>query len=198
MKKKNLIPGLALAAILMACNSSSTTESSTDSMATNDDTTSRTDTTSLINTNMDSDTSKMADFLTEAAGGGMMEVQLGQIAKKNAASKAVKDFGAMMVRDHSNANAELKKLAAEKNVTLPAALPEKHQKHIDDLSKKTGADFDKDYISMMVDDHKEDIDAFEKCSKSDKEDADVKAFASKTLPVLHKHLDSAQAIKSRM
>ena len=197
MKKKLLIPGLALAALLAACNSSSTRSDETDSMKINSDTAVLTDTSrALINTN--ADTAKVADFLTEAASGGMMEVELGRIAKKNAASKAVKDFGEMMVRDHSNANAELKSLASKKNVTLPAALPEKQQKHVDDLSKKTGADFDKDYISMMVDDHKDDIDLFEKCSKNDKEDADVKAFAAKTLPTLRKHLESAQSIKDKM
>jgi len=202
MKKIVLIPGLSMAVLMMACNSSSTDTSTTDSAGSmNSDTTMvhtdntapiNTDTAANINNNNDN-----ADFLTEAAGGGMMEVTLGQLAKTHAQSQAVKDFGAMMVRDHSNANAQLKSVAGKKNVTLPAALPEKLQKHVDDLSKKTGTEFDKDYISMMVDDHQDDIKLFEKCAKSDKEDADVKAFAAKTLPTLYKHLDAAKAIKDK-
>jgi putative membrane protein len=136
-------------------------------------------------------------FAVKAASGGMMEVQLGELAQQKGASQRVKDFGAMMVRDHSKANDELKSLAAMKNVTLPPAPGGDHMDHIKDISKKTGKSFDKDYIKMMVDDHKEDIDAFEKASK-DGNDADIKAFASKTLPTLRMHLDSAKAIHDAM
>ena len=137
-----------------------------------------------------------AKFMTKAASGGMMEVQLGQIAQQKAKDQRVKNFGAMMVRDHTKANDELKALAATKNIALPTALSDDHQKHVNDMEKMTGADFDKHYISMMVDDHKEDIGDFEKASGS-AADADIKAFASKTLPVLRTHLDSANAIHNK-
>ena len=199
MKKIMLIPALSLAAFMVACNSSETSNTSTDSSGINntDDTATviRNDSTTAVNTDTDNNNT---DFLTEAAGGGMMEVQLGQLAKTHASSQAVKDFGSMMVRDHSNANTQLKSIATKKNVTLPATLPEKLQKHVDDLTAKNGAEFDKDYISMMVDDHEKDIKLFEKCAKNDKEDADVKGFAAKTLPTLYKHLDAAKAIKDKM
>lgn len=134
-----------------------------------------------------------AKFMVEAASGGMMEVALGQMAQQKARDQRVKDFGAMMVRDHTKANDELKALAASRNVSLPTTVGEDHQKHIHDLEQKTGADFDKDYMSMMVDDHEKDIKQFE--NTSDKgNDANLKAFASKTLPVLHVHLDSAKAV----
>src|SRR5688572_5841356 len=128
-------------------------------------------------------------FAVEAASGGMMEVQLGELAQQKARSQRVKDFGAMMVRDHSKANEELKSLAGMKNVTLPPAPGEDHMDHIKKLTEKTGAEFDKDYMKMMVDDHQEDVDNFEKASNNCK-DADLKAFATKTLPVLRAHLDS--------
>lgn len=135
----------------------------------------------------------VADFAVKAANGGMMEVQLGKMAEEKATAKNVKDFGAMMVKDHSKANEELKKLAAAKNITLPATVGDDMQKHIDDLAKKSGKDFDKDYIDMMVSDHKDDIDLFEKAIKNSK-DSSFKAFATKTLPTLHKHLGAAEAI----
>lgn len=151
---------------------------------------------------MDSSSSKAAvpvsesdsKFAVEAASGGMMEVQLGELAQQKASSKRVKSFGAMMVRDHTKANGELKSLAGMKNVTLPPAPGGDHMDHIKSLSKKSGRDFDRDYMKMMVDDHKDDIDAFEKESK-DGNDADVKAFATKTLPILRMHLDSAKAVQ---
>lgn len=139
------------------------------------------------------------DFVMKAASGGMMEVELGNIAQQNAASQRVKDFGSMMVRDHSKSNDELKSLASAKGLTLNAdSLMNIHKTHIENLRKKTGADFDKSYMSMMVKDHNEDVNLFKK-SSSGAADADLKGWAGKTLPVLQMHLDSAQAInKAKM
>ena len=103
----------------------------------------------------------------------------------------------MMVTDHTKANTELKAVAAKKNITVAPTPAEKQQSHIDDLKTKKGADFDKAYVDMMVDDHKEDISKFEDEAKNGK-DADVKAFASKTLPVLNKHLQHIQMVQSGM
>ena len=136
-------------------------------------------------------------FAVMAASGGMMEVQLGELAQQKAASQRVKDFGAMMVRDHTKANDELKNLAGMKNITVPPAPGEDHMDQITNLSKKSGREFDREYMKMMVDDHQEDIDEFEKCSNNSK-DADLKAFAAKTLPVLRTHLDSAKAINDAL
>ena len=68
------------------------------------------------------------DFAVEAADGGMYEVELGKLAQSNAASADVKKFGQTMVDEHSKANEELKALATQKNITLPGALSDKHQK----------------------------------------------------------------------
>ncbi|GAB3328648.1 DUF4142 domain-containing protein [Larkinella ripae] len=138
-----------------------------------------------------------SEFAVKAASGGMMEVELGQLAAQKGQNQKVKDFGTMMVTDHSKANEELKALAASKNITIPATLSEDHQKHVDDLTKLSGAEFDKEYIKLMVDDHKEDIDLFKDASFNAK-DADVKAFAGKTLPTLQKHYDAVKAIQDAM
>jgi putative membrane protein len=137
------------------------------------------------------------NFVTKAASGGMLEVQLGQLAQQKAKSQRVKDFGGMMVTDHSKANDELKGLAASQNVIIQTSLLPEHQKHLDMMTKMSGADFDKHYMDMMVSDHKEDINEFKKESNNSKNEA-FKSFAAKTLPVLQKHLDSAQAIHSKM
>jgi putative membrane protein len=134
------------------------------------------------------------NFLVEAASGGMMEVQLGKYAVANAGSAAVKQFGQMMVNDHTKGDSEATVIANVKAIAIPGVPGDKHQKHIDDLTKKKGAEFDKDYMSMMVDDHEEDIRKFEDEAKNGK-DPDIRAFASQTLPVLRKHLDAAKKIK---
>ena len=125
-------------------------------------------------------------FVHEAAQGGLLEVQLGQLAAKNGMSEQVKSFGQRMVDDHSKANQELMQIAQQKGITLKTSLDKKHQDMVDKLAKKSGKDFDKDYMDMMVKDHKDDVDEFQKEANTGK-DADVKAFAAKTLPVLQEH-----------
>lgn len=132
-------------------------------------------------------------FMTKAASGGMMEVQLGQLAQQQAGSQRVKDFGAMMVRDHGKANDELKSLASAKNVSLSDSLTAEHKRHVTSLQNKKSTAFDKAYMSMMVQDHQKDIQEFEKASNT-LSDGEVKAFATRTLPLLKTHLDSATAI----
>ncbi|MGI8581154.1 MAG: DUF4142 domain-containing protein [Chitinophagaceae bacterium] len=132
------------------------------------------------------------EFVVKAASGGLMEVELGKIAAQNAASAKVKAFGQRMVKDHSKANDELKAIASAKNISIPATPGEDHQKHIDNLKAKKGAEFDKDYIDMMVNDHEEDIKNFEK-EASDGKDAKIKAFAQSKVPILKQHLEMARS-----
>ena len=136
-------------------------------------------------------------FSVEAASGGLMEVQAGELAEKKAQNAKVKEYAAMLVKDHSKTNDELKALATSKNITLPSAPGEEHQKNIDKLAEKSGKEFDKDYIEHMISDHKTDIDAFEKASANCK-DPDLKAFATKTLPTLKSHLATAESINKSL
>lgn len=135
-------------------------------------------------------------FMTKAASGGMMEVQLGQYAQDQGQNQRVKDFGAMMVRDHTKANDELRTLASARNVTLSDSLMPDHKKHVTDLQKRKGAAFDRAYMDMMVKDHQTTIKDFENASNN-LPDGEVKAFATRTLPVLRGHLDSATAISRK-
>ena len=138
-----------------------------------------------------------AKFAVAAANGGMAEVELGNLAQEKAVNLKVKDFGAMMVKDHSKVNDELKALAKSKGITLPDALDNDMQKIKNDLSAKSGANFDKAYVSNMIDDHKTDIKEFEKAAGNCK-DPDLKAFAKNTLPTLKLHLAAIQKIHNGM
>jgi putative membrane protein len=136
------------------------------------------------------------EFFQKAAAGGMFEVEAGKLAESKASSAEVKSFGSMLVKDHSAANEELKALAQKKGVTLPTALPKDMQKKIDKLSKEKK--FDHEFVEDVgLHDHKKDISLFEKTSKNSK-DADVKAFAAKTLPTLQQHRQQAEALKKSL
>jgi putative membrane protein len=136
-------------------------------------------------------------FLTDASQGGMVEVELGKIAAQKASNPDVKSFGQRMVDDHSKANDQLRQVATSKSVTLSDKLSPSKQKEVDKYNKLSGAAFDSSYISHMVSDHKVDVAEFEKESKKGK-DADVKGFATNTLPTLQDHLKMAQDISSKM
>ena len=187
--------------LLMSCNNNADTTTSTDSTVTTDSSMMSSETTMPVDT-MSSNVTPLEkmdrDFVMKAAGGGMMEVELGNIAQQNAATQRVKDFGAMMVRDHSKANDELKAFASKRNLMLNTdSLMALHKSHIDAMKNKTGAAFDKAYIRMMLDDHKKDVAEFEKASKMCK-DQECQGWAGKTLPTLQTHLDSAQAISKAL
>jgi len=132
-------------------------------------------------------------FIMEAAAGGMAEVELGRLASQKASSSEVKQFGQMMVDDHTKANDQLMKIAQTKGFAAPHALKPQDQATQDRLSKLSGEAFDRAYMQHMVQDHKKDVSLFRKQSTS-ASDAEVKQFASSTLPTLEKHLSRAQEI----
>jgi len=138
-----------------------------------------------------------SSFLVKAADGGLTEVRLGELAQQKATSKMVKDYGAMLIHDHSAANDKVKALAAQRNVTLPDGPGNEHQEAIDKLSKRTGKDFDKTFMDAMQRDHEKDIDMFKDASNK-VNDADVKSFVDNRLPTLQMHLDSANAIRKML
>src|SRR6185312_9449334 len=185
---KLLLSGFCLAGLLFAlqaCNNSQSTshEDAVDSAKT-------------VNKVVQPVQKDASDFAVAAANGGMMEVELGKIAEEKAVNKKVKDFGAMMVKDHTAANDNLKSVAGMLNITLPDSVSDDTRKEIDKLKMKKGKDFDKAYVDMMLDDHKKDIAEFRKCADNCS-DSSIKSFASTTLPTLEKHLDSIQSIAGR-
>lgn len=202
MKKLNvLFLAGATALVFQACNSStkSSTDVATDSNSAKDTSgmMSSTDTTTSAAGGVLKVDKDDADFAVTAANGGMAEVQLAQLAQQKGVSADVKDFAAKMITDHTKANDQLMALAKQKNVTLPAALGNDEQKVMDDLSKKTGKDFDKAYVKAMVEDHDKDVKLFTDEAKDGK-DADIKAFAGTTLPTLKMHQTMINAIDKKM
>jgi putative membrane protein len=138
-----------------------------------------------------------AYFLVKAYSGGMMEIELGKLAMSHAAHQGVKEFGAMMVQDHGMDADTLRTLALSKKIVLPDSISNGQKKDRDNLMKKHGLEFDRSYISMMVRDHKDDIDEFQKQARN-ANDPDIRAFAQRNLAMLQQHLDSAQRLDKRV
>jgi putative membrane protein len=136
-------------------------------------------------------------FATEAAMGGMAEVEMGRLAAQKGASDEVRQFGRRMVDDHTKANEDLMRVASGKGMTLPAALDAKHQAEMQKMSALSGEAFDRAYVKSMVKDHKKDVGEFRKESARGA-DSDIKSFATRTLPTLQEHLQMIQRIDAKM
>ena len=191
MKKSfALLPAFCF--LLLACNDRSDTESTTYN-STSSTTATETNTSTTNNVITDE---KSSEFLKKVTNSGMAEIQLAKLAQQKATIDAVKNFAAMLERDHTAVNQQVKTLADQRSVALPTTVSDDKQKMYTDMDKMTGKSFDKDYISMMVKAHNDGISLFED-TRSNASDIDVKNFADKTLPALKMHLDSAKAIQKR-
>lgn len=136
-------------------------------------------------------------FLKEAASATMAEVEMGRLASSLAQNPEVKSFAQLMVREHSAANAELRQLAARKNVQLPAQLSPEHAETTSNLAQLGGAEFDADYLAELVAGHRKDVQAFGRAAQA-ASDPDVKAYAQKVLPALQQQLELVQSIGAKV
>ncbi len=135
-------------------------------------------------------------FIKNAAEDGMAEVEAARLAEQKSASADVKAFARMLIRDHEQADKQLKEIAARHNAEIPATLSGDHKDMVDDLAKLQGADFDREYANRMVDDHKKAVDMFsDQSKKADR--PELKEFAANTLPTLEKHLQEAQQLQAK-
>lgn len=134
-------------------------------------------------------------FLVEVAQSGHAEVEAGKLAAGRATNADVKAYGAKMVEDHAKVGAELGQLAKAKGVKLPDKPSLVQRASLKSLATLEGRKFDEYYSQDWgVKAHENTVLAFR--SAIDKaEDADVKAFAQKTLPALEQHLEMARALK---
>jgi putative membrane protein len=131
-------------------------------------------------------------FITEAAQGGMAEVQLGKLALQRASSQEVKDYAQHMIDEHTKVNQELMALAQQKGVTPPKTIGQKNEAVRAKLSKLSGSQFDKAYMSEAgVKAHTQQEALFRRQAEQG-QDAELKAFAAKVLPTVQAHLQEAQ------
>lgn len=189
--KSMLIPAVALVLATAACSggndNADTNATATGSAAMDTTATPAATDTAAANT-------PGAQFLTDAIQSDNAEIKAGQAAQSMGSTQAVKDFGKMLVDDHTKSKEQASKLATGMNVPVPDGVPAGAEQELSMASSMSGAGFDKDFLSMMVKDHQKAIDKFQ--AEADSSDpAQVKDFAKQTLPTLKKHLQTAQSLQ---
>jgi len=131
------------------------------------------------------------DFAMKAAQGGMAEVELGNLAQQRGASEQIKEFGKRLVDDHTKLNNDLKDIAAKQGISLPTDLGPNQRQAVDKMAKLSGAQFDREFWSHAVKDHREDISELR--NEADKgENPALKDFAASSISKLEDHLRMAQ------
>ena len=216
MKWRGLLSLVAAAAFSVACNNARDTAAD------------RTDDPAAVGTSgdaridepgatTDETAGDVQHFVNEAAIAGMTEVQLGELAAERGVNREVKQFGQMMVKDHTRVGDELKKTVAAHTVQLPTALDDKHRDLVEKLRGMKGTDFDREYMAAMVDGHEQVKDLLEgRARRADSRNANTTAapgasadrnqqlevavnqWAAKTLPGVEQHLERAKAIKEQL
>ena len=134
-------------------------------------------------------------FLDAAAQTDMVEAHLGKLAQDAAATQPVKDYGQMLVTDHTNDYAQLQSLAQQAGLNVPTGIDADHNKAmIVPMHAQKGAAFDHKYIQAMVQGHTSAIALYKKEAKEAQNPA-IRSYAEQTIPTLQKHLDSAKALQ---
>ena len=135
----------------------------------------------------------VAEFLVKAAEGRLMTINEGKLAVLQGSTSEVRNYGQLMVRDQSAMLDEIKKIAAERNITLPDGVSDKKREGQMDLSEEAGKDFDEKFLKMMNSGLASDIKLFEKAKVIS--DPGITGFATKYLPLIQSHLEKLEAVK---
>lgn len=145
----------------------------------------------------DNDVEKDADFVAEAVAANYAEIKMAKLATQRSSNPEVKEIAAMLEADHTKVLNELKSLAQTKAITVPVEEEDEAKRKMERLSDEKGEDFDKKWLEQMEDAHEKSINKFEKRAEKG-EDADIKAFASKTLHHLRMHKEKIDAAQERV
>ena len=136
-------------------------------------------------------------FLQEAIRGNAAEVKMGELAKERAQNKAVRDFGQMLIDDHSKANEKAMAVAKQMNVTAASEPSAKQKQEYDAMAKLSGSEFDTTFMSHMVQGHQEAIAMYTTQAQSG-DSSKATSYAKATLPTIKEHLSKAQSIESKL
>lgn len=140
---------------------------------------------------------KTLDFATKAAKTDMIEIGISKAAATKTKNADVKKLANMLVTDHTKTSTELKSWAGKTTVALPTSLEGTDQSKIDNIANAEADGFDDKYLDTVIDVHEDAVNAFNDYIQNGQE-ADLKAWATATLPKLQAHLDAAKALREKI
>ncbi len=140
---------------------------------------------------------KTLEFATKTANGDMIEVETSKIALTKTKNAEVRKFAQMMITDHTKISSELKAWAGKTTVALPAALDGVNMATVENIKNADAAGFDDRYLDTIIDSHEDAVESFRDYAENGQE-ADLKAWATTTLPKLTTHLNEAKTLRDKV
>jgi putative membrane protein len=137
------------------------------------------------------------DFMMKATLSHLSEMDMATLAMQKSQNSDVKDFANMIQSDHSNAIEDLTDLMKDKNVSQPSKLTPEAKGDLEKMTGLSGAEFDREFVNMMVADHQKMVEMFED-QAAIAQNPDVKKYAEDLLPKLQMHLEKAQKLQSKL
>ncbi len=137
------------------------------------------------------------DFVKKTSDGDLMEISLGRLAEHQATDPDVKRFGERMIKDHTQGMHQLQSLASKIGLEVSRDMDREEQDMVHHLSTLKGSDFDRAFMKHMAEDHKEDIQMFERMAK-ESANPELRNYARQTLPLLREHLQMAEDIYNKI
>lgn len=137
-----------------------------------------------------------ADFVSMATQSGLTEIEVSQLAVEKSQSPKLRKFAQRIVKDHTAANTQLKQLATESRIPVPAQLDPAHQQVVNKFKQLSGSDFDSAYVAQMKKDHDTVVGLFDNAAGQSDLNVQLRVFANKNLPALRKHQDYAHKLSS--
>ena len=132
------------------------------------------------------------NFMSAATEINLEEIRLSEVVLERSKNVEIRVLGKKLTDQHYQSLLDLTALAARKNITIPTKLGDNENMDYEKLNHMAGQTLDREYIVMMVNEHKEAIALFEKATRT-AVDPDIKQWAAATLPEMHTHLDYAVA-----
>jgi putative membrane protein len=131
-------------------------------------------------------------FIQQAAQAGLIEIEAAKVALARSQDPGIRGFAQRMVRDHEECNDQLATMASSKGVEMPRELDAGHKTLLDEITTKTGAEFDRAYSQHMNMGHTRAVALYEAATNSP--DSAIAGFARKMLPTLREHLTLAEKL----
>jgi putative membrane protein len=154
-------------------------------------------TTTAAKTTANADVKADSRFIRNFAADNMLEASLGKLAEQKAANPAVKQFGQRMDTDHNKIQNDWVNMATQNGLTAKYGMGQRHRAKLARLQKLSGAAFDKAYMTQAIQDHKDDIDYFQREGQA-AHSSQVRDLVASTLPTLQDHFKQAKEVGAQV
>jgi predicted outer membrane protein len=138
-----------------------------------------------------------SSFVRQALTGNLLEVRLGRLAESKASSPAVKQFAQRMITDHTNMQNQWAALAARNRLQAKPALDPAQDQDARQLAQLSGTEFDRAYMSQMVQEHRKDLDEFRRVGTT-ADAPEVRELATTGVATIQQHLTMAQQVSRQI